>query len=609
MQAHDAPMGLTAADCSALQQAYLKASNTEILDYFGHAVSISGDTVVIGAPQEDSSATGVDGNQGDNSALLSGAAYIFVRSGMSWSQQAYLKASNAGQGDQFGYSVSVCGDTVVVGAITEASSSTGVDGDQSDNSAGASGAAYVFVRSGTSWSQQAYLKASNTEWGDQFGRAVSVSGDIVVVGAYKEASGATGVDGDQSDNSAEDSGAAYVFVRSGTSWSQQAYLKASNTGTLDYFGYSVSVSGDTVVVGAATEWSSATGVDGDQSDNSAALAGAAYIFVRSGTSWSQQAYLKASNAESGDVFGYSVSVCGDSVVVGAASEASSATGVDGNQSDNSAEGSGAAYVFVRSGTSWSQQAYLKASNAESGDVFGYSVSVCGDSVVVGAASEASSATGVDGNQSDNSAPSSGAAYIFVRSGTSWSQRAYLKASNAELFDSVGRSVALAGDTAVVGGWGEDSSATGVDGDESDNSASASGAAYTFTIDIDPPDEPWADLGSSLAGSAAFPSLIGTGDLLPSTPVSLDLSNAKPFAPCYLVVGVSNLSAPFKGGVLVPFPNLLFGQTVDFFGEASFGGLWPAGIPSAFIVYFQYWIVDAAGPQGFAASNAISGTTP
>jgi hypothetical protein len=149
----------------------------------------------------------------------------------------------------------------------------------------------------------------------------------------------------------------------------------------------------------------------------------------------------------------------------------------------------------------------------------------------------------------------------------------------------------------------------VDGDESDNSASASGAAYTFTIDIDPPDEPWADLGSSLAGSAAFPSLIGTGDLLPSTPVSLDLSNAKPFAPCYLVVGVSNLSAPFKGGVLVPFPNLLFGQTVDFFGEASFGGLWPAGIPSAFIVYFQYWIVDAAGPQGFAASNAISGTTP
>jgi hypothetical protein len=528
---------------------------------------------------------------------------------MSWSQQAYLKASNAGQGDQFGYSVSVCGDTVVVGAITEASSSTGVDGDQSDNSAGASGAAYVFVRSGTSWSQQAYLKASNTEWGDQFGRAVSVSGDIVVVGAYKEASGATGVDGDQSDNSAEDSGAAYVFVRSGTSWSQQAYLKASNTGTLDYFGYSVSVSGDTVVVGAATEWSSATGVDGDQSDNSAALAGAAYIFVRSGTSWSQQAYLKASNAESGDVFGYSVSVCGDSVVVGAASEASSATGVDGNQSDNSAEGSGAAYVFVRSGTSWSQQAYLKASNAESGDVFGYSVSVCGDSVVVGAASEASSATGVDGNQSDNSAPSSGAAYIFVRSGTSWSQRAYLKASNAELFDSVGRSVALAGDTAVVGGWGEDSSATGVDGDESDNSASASGAAYTFTIDIDPPDEPWADLGSSLAGSAAFPSLIGTGDLLPSTPVSLDLSNAKPFAPCYLVVGVSNLSAPFKGGVLVPFPNLLFGQTVDFFGEASFGGLWPAGIPSAFIVYFQYWIVDAAGPQGFAASNAISGTTP
>ena len=129
--------------------------------------------------------------------------------------------------------MAVSGDTVVVGAIGEDSNATGVNGDQSDNSATDSGAAYVFVRSGTNWSQQAYLKASNTGAGDHFGISVAVSGDTVVVGAHGEDSNATGVNGNQSDNSAIDSGAAYVFVRSGTNWSQQAYLKASNTGADD----------------------------------------------------------------------------------------------------------------------------------------------------------------------------------------------------------------------------------------------------------------------------------------------------------------------------------------------------------------------------------------
>jgi hypothetical protein len=182
-------------------------------------------------------------------------------------QVAYLKASNTDAGDFFGVAVSVSGDTVVVGAAAEDSNATGVNGDQSNNSATNSGAAYVFVRNGTTWSQQAYLKASNTGVGDFFGRPVSVSGDTIVVGAQSEASNATGVNGDQSDNSAPASGAAYVFVRNGTTWSQQAYLKASNTGAVDVFGYSVSVSGDTVVVGAYREDSNATGVNGDESNN------------------------------------------------------------------------------------------------------------------------------------------------------------------------------------------------------------------------------------------------------------------------------------------------------------------------------------------------------
>ena len=194
------------------QQAYVKASNTGSNDNFGYSVSLSGDTMVIGAPFEDSGAAGVNGNQSDNSASDSGAAYVFVRSGSSWSQQAYLKASNTGAVDSFGTSVAVSGETLAVGAYHEASSATGVNGSQGDNRASGAGAAYVFGRTGTNWTQQTYLKASNTGAFDNFGQSVAVSGDTVVVGAYGEDSGATGVNGNQSNNSVIDSGAAYVFT-------------------------------------------------------------------------------------------------------------------------------------------------------------------------------------------------------------------------------------------------------------------------------------------------------------------------------------------------------------------------------------------------------------
>jgi hypothetical protein len=202
-------------------------------------VAVSGDTAVIGALNEESNATGVDGDGTDNSAYNSGAAYVFNRSGATWSQQAYLKASNSSINDYFGGSVAVSGDTAVIGAYGEASNATGVGGNQADNSAPSSGAAYVFTRSGATWSQQAYLKASNAEAGDYFGGSVAVTGDTVVIGAYAEASNTTGVNGGGADNSASASGAAYVFTRSAATWSQQAYLKASNTGASDFFGHSV----------------------------------------------------------------------------------------------------------------------------------------------------------------------------------------------------------------------------------------------------------------------------------------------------------------------------------------------------------------------------------
>jgi len=477
----DASYPLT-IDPTFQQQAYLKASNTGASDSFGISVALAGDTLVVGAFQEDSNATGVNGNQADNTASDSGAAYVFTRSGTTWSQQAYLKASNTGISDLFGISVALAGDTLVVGAYREDSNATGVNGNQADNTAGDSGAAYVFTRNGTNWSQQAYLKASNTGASDAFGSSVTLAGDTLVVAAHVEDSNATGVNGNQADNSALSSGAAYVFTRSGTNWSQQAYLKASNTGASDIFGSSVTLAGDTLVVGAYFEASNATGINGNQADNSALNSGAAYVFTRSGTNWSQQAYLKASNTGASDWFGISVALAGDTLVVGADLEDSNATGVNGNQADNSALSSGAAYVFTRSGTNWSQQAFLKASNTGTSDQFGRSVALAGDTLVVAAHVEDSNATGVNGNQADNSALSSGAAYVFTRSGTNWSQQAYLKASNTGgISDWFGISVALAGDTLVVGASGEDSNATGVNGNQADNSASDSGAAYVFDL--------------------------------------------------------------------------------------------------------------------------------
>lgn len=150
-------------------------------------MAVWGDTVVVGASGESSPATGINGNQNDTTARRAGAAYIFVRSATNWTQQAYLKASNTAAGDEFGYATGISGDTVVVGTPYEASNATGVNGDQTNNSAPAAGAAYVFVRSGGSWRRQAYLKASNTGAGDFFGGAIGVWNDTVVVGASGEA--------------------------------------------------------------------------------------------------------------------------------------------------------------------------------------------------------------------------------------------------------------------------------------------------------------------------------------------------------------------------------------------------------------------------------------
>ncbi|MGQ0553578.1 MAG: FG-GAP repeat protein [Planctomycetota bacterium] len=570
------------------QLAYFKASNTGIFDGFGAAIAVSGDTMIVGAPAEDSAATTVDGNQSDNSALSAGAVYVFVRSAGVWSQQAYLKASNAGSFDEFGRSVAICGDTIIVGAPGEDSHASEVDGDQSDNSLPLAGAAYVFVRNGTVWTQQAYLKAQVPGHDDQFGFSVSVSGSTIAVGARGESSDATGVDGDASNDDAPASGAVYVFGRSGGVWSQQAYLKASNADVADQFGYSVSVFGDTIAVGAVGESSSATGIGGNQTDNSASAAGAAYVFVRNGLNWSQQAYLKSSEAAFGDRFGESVSISGETLAVGAPEE-----------------GGGAAYVFVRSGGDWAQQSRLDVT--ASGGAFGASVAVSGSALVVGARFDNSSSIGINGDWNQN-ATKSGAAYAYGRNGSVWSMQAFVKTWHTDPYDDFGCAVAASGGLVVAGASCEDGSSTGVYGDHFSDSSVDSGAAFVFDLDL--LSDAWADMGNGLDGVDGVPLLTGSGALTAGSGGILRLFDAMPTAPCALLVSLASAPMHFKGGTLVAFPPLLsVPLATSANGLLQLPFVWPSGVPSDTVFWFQYAIADPASVHGVSLSNALSATTP
>ncbi len=464
---------------SLAQGAYAKASNTAANDEFGYSVAVSGDTLAVGARFEDSDATGIDGDQGNDNAANSGAVYVFTRTAGVWSQQAYIKASNSAVNDQFGFSLALSGDLLVVGAPGEDSNATGIDGDQGNDDAASSGAVYAFTRTAGVWSQEAYIKASNTGASDFFGFPLALSGDTLVVGADLEDSDATGVDGDQGNDNAANSGAAYVFTRTAAVWGQQAYLKASNTGASDFFGGSLALSGDTLAVGALGESSDATGIDGDGGNDNAFGSGAVYVFTRTAGVWSQQAYVKASNTGAGDEFGTSLALSGDTLAAGARAESSDATGIDGDQGNDNAASSGAVYVFTRAVGVWSQQAYVKASNTGADDEFGTSLALSGDTLVVGAEEESSDATGIDGDQGNDLAAASGAVYVLTRDAGAWTQQAYVKASNTGAFDFFGFGLALSGDTLAVAAQEESSDATGIDGDQNNDNAPASGAVYVF----------------------------------------------------------------------------------------------------------------------------------
>jgi len=426
------------------QQTKLTASDGESYDTFGTSVTLSGNTVLVGAPFANTSVS-----------EMAGSVYAFVRSGVKWTQQAKLIASDGIESDWFGSSLALAGETAVIGAPQIGAQSDG------DNK----GKAYVFVRKKTQWKQQETLTAKDGTNGCGFGKSVAISGTTVLVGSpfadmptggdkgciyvftsnnsilnsmlggtrsiWKQQARIVAGDGIEMDNfghavalsgnsaliGLSDSEHAYVFVRKGSVWSQQAILSNDDAGEYDTFGSSVAIAGDIAVVGAYHDDTMA-GVD----------AGSAYVFARNGNLWYHEKKLTAKDGARYDFFGHSVAISGDTALVGSFYSDTGA-GVD----------AGSVYVYVRDGGLWSQQAKLTAKDAVAGDMFGWAVALSGDTALIGVP-WGDTAVGKD----------AGRAYVFVRNGVTWSQQAKLTADDAAVSDYFSMSVALSGDTALIG---------------------------------------------------------------------------------------------------------------------------------------------------------------
>ncbi len=349
----------------------LSATGLEFGDYFGYSVSISGNYAVVGAYADD--------DNGGNS----GAAYVFVYANTIWTQQAKLTASDGASVDFFGKRVAIDGDYIIVGAENNLTK----------------GAAYVFFRTGTIWTQQAKLTASDGASGDDFGSSVSISGAYVAIGA-------------EGDNSFE--GSAYIFHRSGVVWTATTKLTAPAGDAFDYYGASISISGDIVIVGA------------DFDDDIAVNAGAAYVYQRDGTNWNLQSKLLPTSGDAASFFGRSVYILGDTLIVGAPND------------NEKAPSAGAAYIFQNIGNTWTMIQKIVAQDGREGAAFGESVCLHRNTVVVGAMRD------------DLNGVNAGAAYIFKNENGAWIQEAKLLPSDFSPENYFGLSVAIFGDFCMVG---------------------------------------------------------------------------------------------------------------------------------------------------------------
>jgi hypothetical protein len=372
----------------------LSGAETIPFDALGTSVAMDADVMIVGSPAADSGA---------------GAAYAFRRSGAFWTQQARLTIPGGGTLDALGTSVAVSGDVAVLGA-------PGADG-----ATAGSGVAIVYEFDGALWVPLQTLSAIDGQGQDFFGQAVSISGDTILIGAYGD------------DDQGSLSGSVYVFMRAGATWLFQQKITASDAAAGDQFGWSVSIDGATAVVGANLD------------DEAGADRGSAYVYQRGGTVWSQATKLSASNAAAGDFFGQSVAVSGNAIVVGAPAE-------DGAEAD-----SGSAYVFRNGVSGWVAEDVLTPTDGEALDNFGGAVALDGDLAVVGARGE------------DETGNRAGAAYAFGNNAGTWGQIIKLTASDAAEDDFFGVSVGASDGRAAVGA------------PFNDTDGMNAGAAYAFVV--------------------------------------------------------------------------------------------------------------------------------
>ena len=392
------------------QQGKLTASDGVTGNFLGFNVAISGDTAIAGAPRNP-----VNGNPNR------GAAYVYLRTGATWTQQQKLSSSDGVANDQFGYSVAVFGDTAAVGMLN----------DQDLLGTRSRGFVYIFQRTGAVWAQTQILTPNDHAAGDSFGSSLAFENDTLVIGARSKTNGSTLF-----------VGAAYVFTRpAGGAFTQQSKLSPGDIVLGEFFGHSVGLSGDTAIVGAV-------GLAGFSNPN-----GKAYVFTRSGSSWTLQQKLVAADAASGDAFGFSVAVSGDTAIAGAVRRVT-----------NPGINSGAAYVFQRSGATWTQQQRIVHSDPEINDEFGYYVALKNETAVVSARSY---------ETPPNTAVNHGAVFVFTRSGANWTQTERLIHGDVGP-DGLGTSVAYDGTSIIAG---------------ASNKTDGTGAAYVFASDGSPSPTP------------------------------------------------------------------------------------------------------------------------
>ncbi|PKA82561.1 FG-GAP repeat protein [Ulvibacter sp. MAR_2010_11] len=408
----------------------------------------------------------------------------------------YLKPSNAESQDYFGSVIALSQDGTIlaVSHAGENSNATGINGDDSNNLATTSGAVFIFSKSNGIWSQEAFIKASNTDTGDLFGfsMALNDTGDVLAVGANNEDSA---FQNNQADNSITNAGAVYIFRKSAGSWSQTAYIKApiisasnNGNGTGETFGASIDFNSDGTIlaVGAPYDDNPNPGINPNLNASSTQFYGGVYLYSYNGFQWQFDDYIKPAIVGQ-DYFGAKVKLddVGDRLFVSATMEGSNSTTINSGANLNNLFRAGAVYAFVKNAGVWSQEAYIKPWAIDAQDYFGSQIDINDDGSVlaVGTFNEDSNAIGINGNPNDNSQANSGAVFTFTRSGITWSPQTYIKAPFAVSgWFSHNLSLSSSGEKLFVGAPLESSDAMCFDGDYSNTNRSVSGGVFLYEFD-------------------------------------------------------------------------------------------------------------------------------